>query len=116
MNLTEITQLLREFSSERDWKQFHTPRNLSLALVGEVGELAEIAQWRSDGELTSGGLVGERLEEEIADIAIYLIQLADVVGVDLEQAIVKKIEVNALKYPIATSRGKASKYGELPQT
>ncbi len=112
----ELRAALRQFVAERDWDQFHTPRNLILALVGEVGELAEIAQWKTDMALAE---LLETLEgrstigAELADIAIYVLRLADVMRIDLDQAIREKLEMNASRYPVEAVRGRAVKYTEL---
>ncbi len=102
------------FAAERDWEQFHTPRNLLLALVGEVGELAEQMQWASDDEIlvrmeTESGPV----EEELADVAIYLLRLADVLGIDLTQAIERKMEANRDRYEPSRFRGSSDKAPHL---
>ena len=108
-----VEELLRQFASDRDWEQFHTPRNLLIALVGEVGELAEQMQWRSDAEvLQLMKSSPEAVAEELADVGIYLIRLADVLGVDLDDAIRRKIALNAERYPASQVRGSANKASE----
>ena len=112
-DLNAISNRLREFAADRGWENFHTPRNLVLALVGEVGELAELVQWRSDAEVLT--LVRESpraVEDELADIAIYLVRLADVLGVDLGAAIGAKIVTNADRYPVAEVYGSAERAAE----
>lgn len=92
----------REFAAERQWQAFHTPRNLMLALTGEVGELAELFQWLTDEEaarLADDPTRKLRLQEEIADVMMYLVRLADVCEVDLDHALRDKIQKNARKYP-----------------
>ena len=115
--MNEDTQaLIRAFVKERDWEQFHTPRNLVLALTGEVGELAELMQWKSDSEFTAllETPQGRALvEAELADIATYILRLADVMNVDLDQAIQSKLKLNEQRYPADQVRGKAVKYTEL---
>lgn len=101
-----VQQKLRAFAAERDWERFHTPRNLLLALVGEVGELAELYQW-DDGD----GVAAQQVAEEIADVAIYLLRLADVVGVDIEQAVEQKMRSNAARYPSEAWMGRAGRAG-----
>jgi dCTP diphosphatase len=102
MDLGASRDALREFADERDWAQFHTPKNLLLALVGEVGELAEQMQWRTDKEIRQEiADAPDLIALEIADIAIYLIRLADVLGVDLGEAIDRKIAVNRQRFPPA---------------
>jgi dCTP diphosphatase len=103
------------FAAEREWNVFHQPRNLLLALVGEVGELAELFQWRGD-EGAQPGLPGwsardaEHLGEEMSDVFIYLLRLADRCGVDLAAAASRKMELNRKKYPAALARGSSAKY------
>ncbi|XP_042499369.1 dCTP pyrophosphatase 1-like [Macadamia integrifolia] len=103
VSLQELRDKLAEFSSVRGWDQFHSPRNLLLALVGEVGELSEIFQWK--GEVAKGlpnwtSDDKEHLEEEISDVLLYLVRLADVCGLDLGQAALTKLVKNAQKYPV----------------
>ncbi|XP_062030135.1 uncharacterized protein LOC133745996 [Rosa rugosa] len=103
VSLQELRDRLAEFAQVRGWEQYHSPRNLLLALVGEVGELSEIFQWK--GEVARGlpdwsSDDKEHLEEEISDVLLYLIQLADVCGLDLGQAALSKIVKNARKYPV----------------
>eukprot|EP00302_Diacronema_sp_CCMP2436_P022235 CAMPEP_0179925202 /NCGR_PEP_ID=MMETSP0983-20121128/7127_1 /TAXON_ID=483367 /ORGANISM="non described non described, Strain CCMP 2436" /LENGTH=263 /DNA_ID=CAMNT_0021828761 /DNA_START=159 /DNA_END=951 /DNA_ORIENTATION=+ len=103
------------FSAERDWAQFHTPRNLVLALVGEVGELAEIFQWKGEVQPKLPGWSAaerEHLGEELSDVLLYLVRLSDVCGVDLPAACEAKLAKNARKYPADLCRGSARKYTE----
>ncbi|GAX83168.1 hypothetical protein CEUSTIGMA_g10594.t1 [Chlamydomonas eustigma] len=116
LTLEEIRQAQSQFVKARDWEQFHTPRNLVMALVGEVGELAEIFQWK--GEVKPGlpeFKAEERvhLGEEISDVLLYLIRLADVCGVNVSQAVTDKIQKNARKYPADKCRGSCAKYTTL---
>ena len=100
MDLKNIQQRLREFARERDWDQFHSPKNLSMALSVEVAELVEHFQWLTEPQSSSAQAVDrEEVATEIADIQIFLIMLADKLGVDIEQAVHAKIEANAIKYP-----------------
>jgi len=104
---------LRDFAKERDWDQFHSPKNLSMALIAEVGELIEHFQWLTEEqskELNSKKL--NEVSEELADIQIYLIRLADKLGVDLIEAANKKIDSNDKKYPAGKVKGSAKKYSE----
>ncbi|MCT9812515.1 nucleotide pyrophosphohydrolase [Acidovorax sp. Be4] len=113
------TQALRQFAQERDWQQFHSPKNLVMALSGEVGELTEIFQWMSEADshgAASAPATARAVSDELADVALYLIHLADVLGVDLNAAIVSKLASNAAKYPVAASRGVSTKYDQLPQS
>ncbi|CAI9753838.1 unnamed protein product [Fraxinus pennsylvanica] len=103
VSLQELRDRLQEFARARGWDQYHSPRNLLLALVGEVGELSEIFQWK--GEVARGlpnwtSDEKQHVEEELSDVLLYLLQLADVCGVDLGQAALTKIIKNAQKYPV----------------
>jgi dCTP diphosphatase len=117
VTLEDLRREQAEFVAERDWAQFHTPRSLALALVGEVGELCETLQWRSD-EGARPGLPGwtddERvaLEDELADVLSYVLRLADVAGVDLPAATQRKFAKNRAKYPAELVRGSSAKYSQ----
>jgi NTP pyrophosphatase (non-canonical NTP hydrolase) len=112
-SLDALRDRLREFALERDWDQFHTPKNLSMALIAEAAELVEHFQW-VDGQTSH--LLEEKarpsVEEEIADILIYLVRIADKLGIDLYRAAERKIAINAAKYPADKVRGSARKYTE----
>ncbi len=111
MDINKVKQSLRDFASARDWDQFHSPKNLSMALSVEVSELVEHFQWLTDAESQSlPSDVRAAAIEEIADIQLYLIRLADKLDVDLESAIDAKLVVNEHKYPVNKVRGKAEKY------
>jgi len=116
LKLTSIDSLrdrLREFARERDWDQFHTPKNLSMALIAEAAELVEHFQW-VDGN--NSHLLDDKLrpsvEEEIADIFIYLVRIADKLDIDLYSAAERKIAINARKYPADKVKGSSKKYTE----
>ena len=114
MDLDDLAARLRGFARERDWEQFHAPKNLAMALAVEAAELMEHFQWlteRESGEL--GAEAKGKAAEELADVFIYTVRLADRLGVDLEPAVEAKMRVNAEKYPVAKSRGRATKYTEL---
>ena len=116
LDLPRILDRLRAFVRERDWEQFHTPKNLSMALAAETGELLEIFQWLT--EVEAGAVMedpgkGLAVREEMADIFVYLLRLADVLGVDLESAVYHKLARNAAKYPVELARGSARKYTEF---
>ncbi|KAF7017491.1 unnamed protein product [Triticum aestivum] len=102
VSLKDLSRRLDNFAKERDWEKHHSPRNLLLAMVGEVGELSELFMWK--GEVQKG-LPGweerekEHLGEELSDVLLYLIRLSDMCGVDLGDAALKKIVKNAVKYP-----------------
>ena len=115
VTLESLRRQLAAFALVRDWDQFHSPRNLALALVGEVGELCEIFQWRGDAGC-GPGLPGwtdadkTHLGEELADVLLYLVRMADRCGVDLGAAAEAKLEKNARKYPADRARGSSAKY------
>jgi dCTP diphosphatase len=113
MDIKESQARLAEFARARDWGQFHSPKNLSMALAAEAGELLEIFQWLTEEESKAVGNSDKAVREEIADIFIFLVRLADKVGVDIEKAVLQKIEVNEKKYPVAKCKGKHTKYTDL---
>lgn len=115
-DLIALQEELREFAANRDWEQFHTPKNLLLALVGEIGELAELFQWLSDEQAAAimrDQKLAARVRAELADVFGYVVRLADVLGIDLYDALKTKIGLNDERYPADLSRGKAVKYTEL---
>ncbi|WP_050469857.1 nucleotide pyrophosphohydrolase [Herbaspirillum chlorophenolicum] len=110
-DLIELRGIIRQFSSERDWLRFHTPKNLAMALSVEAAELMEHFQWLptgADHELDAAAREGIR--HEMADVLVYLIQLADHTGVDLRSAVLEKMELNRRKYPVEQARGSSRKY------
>ena len=112
-SVAELTILVRAFADKRDWQQFHTARNLVLALVGETGELAAEFQWISDDNIVSALQDTDKREavgSELADVFIYLLRLADVIGINLVEELGKKIMVNEERYPVDKARGSAAKY------
>ncbi|KAI5066319.1 hypothetical protein GOP47_0018943 [Adiantum capillus-veneris] len=113
VGLSHLTQMMADFASARDWEKFHSPRNLLLALVGEVGELSEIFQWK--GEVPRGlpdwsVEEKEHLGEELSDVLLYLVRLADICDVNLGEAVLGKLKKNAVKYPIERCKGSSNKY------
>ena len=111
--MKDLIERLREFTSARDWEKFHSPKNLAMALSVEVAEIMELFQWMECGE--SRSLSDEKLRqlrEEIGDVQIYLINLADKFGIDPLEAAREKIEINEKKYPAHLAKGKADKYTE----
>ena len=112
----ELEASLDEFADDRDWRQFHSVRNLVLAIVGEVGELAELVQWQDDRSVESALKDPDfrsRFEEELADVLLYLVRLATISSVDLPEAARRKLLVNAERYPVERSKGTARKYDEF---
>ena len=112
MDIKEIQDKLAKFAEERDWDQFHSPKNLVMALTSEVGELNELFQWLTEEQSSMKDDIGkiEEIRKEIADIFIYLLRLADKLDINIDEAVREKIEINAKKYPIDLAKGNAKKY------
>jgi NTP pyrophosphatase (non-canonical NTP hydrolase) len=113
-HISELREALRLFASQRDWDQFHSPKNLAIALSVEAAEILEHFQWLSDEE--SRTLPRDKVakvREEIADVFLYLIRLSDKLDIDLMSAARDKLSINAQKYPISKARGSSKKYTEL---
>jgi NTP pyrophosphatase (non-canonical NTP hydrolase) len=109
--LRPLIQALRTFAKERDWGQFHSPKNLACALSVEASELLEHFQWLTDAQ--SQALAPDKQQQvaaEAADVFLYLLQLCDKLGIDLIAAAQQKMKLNALKYPVAMARGSSAKY------
>ena len=114
MDLEKIKEFQRGFAKERDWEQFHTPKNLSMALSVEASELLEIFQWlTAEQSIALSVSDKEKVSEELADITYYLLRIADITGIDLEDAVWKKMKKNADKYPVEKAKGNAKKYTDL---
>ncbi len=115
MNLDQIRQRLASFAQARNWDQFHSPKNLSMALAAEAAELLEIFQWLTDEqskEIVHNEKEMVQIRQEIADVMIYLVRLSDKLGVDIEKAVMEKIELNEKKYPVHLSKDSATKYNK----
>ena len=115
-DLNTLQEFLREFVHERDWEQFHSPKNLSMALAGEVGELVEIFHWVKEEDsfhVMDNPKTAEEVRDEIADVIIYCSRLADVLKLNVAEAVWQKIEKNEHKYPVNLAKGNAKKYTEL---
>lgn len=110
-SIKELQSRITKFRDDRDWKQFHNPKDLAISISLEAGELLEIFQW--SGSDTSADGKKEKIEEELADVMMYSFLMADRMGLDVEAIIKKKIETNNKKYPIEKAYGKADKYTEL---
>lgn len=111
-----LARALQDFATERDWVRFHSPKNLVMALAGEVGELSELFQWMPEqASLTAASdpRLTEPLRDELADVLLYLVRLASVLGVDLNEAAIRKLKKNGDKYPVSASYGSSRKYTEL---
>lgn len=110
--MDDLTGRVRAFAEERDWQQFHTPKNLAMALAGEVGELIAEFQWltpEQSAAVMADPDAGSRVRAEIGDVMIYLTRLADVLGIDLVETALTKLEDSARRYPIEQARGSAAK-------
>jgi len=113
-DIKDLSAKLLKFTDERDWDQFHTPKDLAISLVLEASEVLEQFQWKKKKEIQDHIKTNkEELGEELADVAIYLFLLADKLDIDLGEAIEDKRKKNAKKYPINKSRGSAKKYNKL---
>lgn len=113
MNNAQIQKQLRVFAKARKWEPFHSPKNLAAALSVEASELLEIFQWLTEEQsrcLAANKKEMAHVEEEMADVLLYLLRLADVLGVNLEKAAQEKMKKNAQKYPVAAAKGNAVKY------
>jgi len=113
----EIKARVLAFARERDWEQFHAPKNLSMALAAEAGELMEHFLWDTP-EASRTKAVDDparraKIEEELADVVIYALEFANMTGIDVAAAIERKMTRNAEKYPVAKARGRSAKYDEL---
>ena len=113
-SLVRLRQALRTFAEKRDWEPFHTPKNLAMALSGEVGELVEHFQWlTADQSAALDDGVREEVALEMADVLLYLVRLSDILDVDLADAAMRKLTINEQRYPAGKARGTAKKYSKL---
>lgn len=113
MDIKTIQQRLRKFAEERNWEQFHSPKNLSMALAAEAAELLEIFQWlneKQSKDIVNSEKDMAQVKEEIADVFIYLMRLADKLNIDIEKEVLAKIALNEKRYPIDLSKNNATKY------
>jgi NTP pyrophosphatase (non-canonical NTP hydrolase) len=114
--ISELKAKILAFARERDWEQFHSPKNLSMALAAESGELMEHFLWASTDQssrVAADPAKRTKIAEELADIVIYALEFANVTGLDVSAAIEAKIATNAKKYPVEKAKGRADKYTEL---
>ena len=110
--IAELTERIRAFAHDRNWEQFHTPKNLAMAVAGEVGELLAELQWLTPEQsiaVTQDKEIGPRVRAELGDVTIYLVRLADVLGVNLIEAALEKLDEVGRRYTVEASRGSASK-------
>jgi dCTP diphosphatase len=116
IDVSKLETALQTFADERDWQQFHTPKNLAMALTGEVGELVELFQWltpEQSGAVAADPKTAQAVRDELADVLLYTVRLASVLKVDLDSAVRDKLKANAAKYPVGKSHGSSTKYTEL---
>jgi NTP pyrophosphatase (non-canonical NTP hydrolase) len=116
VDVSTLAASLQRFADDRDWQQFHSPKNLLLALTGEVGELCEIFQWMSDADSFSAAAdpeTGQAVRDELADVLMYLVRLSSVLGVDLNEAATRKLASNGQKYPVDKAKSNSKKYDRL---
>jgi dCTP diphosphatase len=112
----EIKARVLAFARERDWEQFHAPKNLSMALAAEAGELMEHFLWatpEASRTIAENGPKRAKIEEELADVIIYALEFANMTGIDVAAVIEKKMAANAAKYPVEKAKGRSDKYNEL---
>ena len=115
-SLAEIKSRVLAFAHERDWEQFHTPKNLSMALAAEAGELMEHFLWvtpEASRTIVQDPAMRRKIEEELADVVIYALEFANMTGIDVAAAIEAKMAANAAKYPVEKAKGRSAKYTEL---
>lgn len=113
LDIVKLKKTLQEFADARDWNKFHNPKNLSMALAAEAGELLEIFQWLSEAELSQvcqDSSIKEETSHELADILLYLTRLADALDINLSEAVIEKLKLNDQKYPVWRVKGSARKY------
>jgi len=106
VDLTALEAALQQFADERDWNPYHSPKNLAMALTGEVGELVELFQWLTEEQsrsVASTPATARAVRDELADVLLYLVRLSSVLGVDLNEAVTHKLQANARKYPAGDS-------------
>jgi NTP pyrophosphatase (non-canonical NTP hydrolase) len=114
--LAEIKSRVLAFAVQRDWEQFHSPKNLSMALAAEAGELMEHFLWatpEASRDISLDAAKRKKIEEELADVVIYALEFANMTGIDVAAAIETKMAANAAKYPVEKARGRSDKYTEL---
>ena len=114
--MTNLQEKITAFVQERDWGQFHNPKDIALSITIEAAELLELFQWKDETEITELAKKSEfkqNVQQEVADIMIYLLILTGTLGIDIPQAVMEKIEMNKKRYPVEKAKGKATKYNNL---
>ncbi len=112
VDVAGLQEAVARFVREREWEPFHSPKNLAMALTGEVGELVELFQWLTESasrDVARNPATARAVRDELADVLIYFVRLAAVLGVDLDEAVRSKLASNERRYPVATSRGNSRK-------
>lgn len=115
IDIARLSAAQDKFAKDRDWEQFHSPKNLVMALTGEVGELSEIFQWMTEADSTNAGTdpaTAQAVKDELADVLLYLVRLSSVLGVDLNEAVSQKLKKNSQKYPVDKVKSKSKKYSD----
>lgn len=116
LDISRLADALQRFADDRDWQQFHSPKNLLLALTGETGELCEIFQWMSEADAKDAAKrpeTAQAVKDELADVLMYLVRLSSVLGVDLNDAVTSKLALNGQKYPVDKAKSTSKKYDQL---
>ena len=116
LDIGKIKEKLRQIALEREWDQFHTPKNLAISLSLESSELLEIFQWLNDEQVKSlkdNPKLLSKIQEEISDVLYYLLRLSDILNIDVEKCFWEKLALSEKKYPVALSKGNSKKYTEL---
>ena len=112
--IREIAEKIKKFRDDRDWMQFHDPKNMAVSIILEASELLEHFQWKTTEEVEKYAKLNHvEIRDEIADIALYLFELADNLGIDLIDAMEQKLEKNEIKYPIEKAKGRHTKYNKF---
>ncbi len=114
IDVSALEAALQKFADDRDWQQYHSPKNLAMALTGEVGELVEVFQWLTEEQsktVATDPKTARPVRDEIADVALFLVRLSSVLGVDLNEAVAHKLAWNAQKYPAGDSTPKRKSVG-----
>lgn len=116
IDVENLAASLQRFADDRDWQQFHSPKNLLLALTGEMGELCEIFQWMSEADSLAAAkhpTTAQSVKDELADVLMYLVRLSSVLGVNLNEAVTNKLALNSQKYPVDKAKSTSKKYDQL---
>ena len=115
--IKQITEKIKKFRDERDWMQFHDPKNMAVSIILEASELLEHFQWKTIEEVEEYARQNQaEIQDEIADIALYLFELADNLGINLKDAMEQKLKKNEMKYPVEKAKGKYAKYNKKDQS